>query len=310
MQKEVIYKRPAPATVIDVMKSLKVVGMGTPSIARSKCKMLFQPDFVGNKIAVVMIDVIRCTSTILACFGAGVESVTITVKGEADKGTTLEQSKRVSEIQNCELAIGGELKGLPIAGGIIGNSPSEAANCSQLANKHLHFESSNFGKTFSEVTKSIYEYKAIGGDATLFVGSYSNAKSIAAVLKNNQYDKIYIVCGGFYDGITLEDEIAAGVIINELEVGFNEIDDEARTMLLLFQIYNTFEKQYEVLSSNSVSKLLAMFDKQDDIKTVLNGDGIPLEIWKLMCEITPYVSWIENTPVIISDNNNQKAKYE
>ena len=87
-----------------------------------------------------------------------------------------------------------------------------------------------------------------------------------------------------------------------MEVAFTEIDDEARTMLILYQLYNTYEKQYEVVSTNSVSKLLAKFDKHNDIKTVLNGEGIPSEIWKKMCNITPYVSWIESIPVIKSDD--------
>lgn len=297
MEVEVNYKRPTPPTVVDVMKSLTVIGMGTPSIARDRCRMLFQPDFISHKIAVVMIDVIRCTTTILACFGAGVKSVTITVKGEPDKGTTLEESKEVSKELGCDLVLGGELKGLPIPGGIIGNSPSEAANCLLLANKHLHFESSNFGKTFSEITRSIKDYKTIGGDVTLFIASYSNAKTIGASLKGN-FDKVYIMCGGFYNGITLEDEIASGAIINELEIDPNGLDDEARTMLLLYQTYDTFEKQYELLSTNSVSKLLSKFDKHDDIETVLNGNGIRDDIWSRMSNTIPYVRWMNSTAVI------------
>lgn len=302
MTTEIKFQRPIPTPVINVMKSLRVIGMGTPTIAKEKCRMLFQQDFTSNKIAIVMIDVIRCTSTLISCFGAGLKSATVGIKGDPSIGLTGDQIDRICKIQNVHLEYGGELKGLPIPGGIIGNSPSEAACCELLNNKHLHFESSNFGKTFNEVTSLVNDFKTIGGDVTLYIGSIFNAKAISNVIQKRGYNKVYFVCGGFYNGITLEDEIAAGAIISNLKVKQNEIDDEARTMLLLFNKYNSPEKQYKLLSTNTVAKLLSIFGKNNDIKTILNGEGIPSIVWNKMNILVPFVTWIENLPVITTES--------
>ncbi|MBS1778037.1 MAG: 2-phosphosulfolactate phosphatase [Bacteroidetes bacterium] len=290
--------RPTPTTVVDVMKSLTIIGMGTPSIAMEKCSMLFQPDFISNKIAIVAIDVVRCTSTLLACFAAGVRSVTVTVKGNEERGTTLSQSQLVSEKLGAELVIGGELKGLPIPGGVISNSPAEAAVCKTLAGKHLHFESSNFGKTFSAIAKMTYDFIQIGGDAQIFIASTSNTVSITDSLKAGGFNKIYFVCGGFYNGITLEDEFVAGEIIHGLNIDFIELDDEARMMSILYKSCNTYEERLAMISTNSVTKLLEKFDKQGDIETVLNGKDIPNDVWHKMTTIVPIVTWVNSIPVI------------
>lgn len=288
--------------ISDVVKGYKSVGMSTPFIAANKCKMLLHPDFKNHRIAFIVVDAIRCSSTILAAFGAGVKAMTIMVKG-GEKGTTPEDAQGISKLLGLEFLLGGELNGQPIPEGIIGNSPAEAANCKELANKHLHFQSTNFGGSFTEVSDHIREYISVGGNADIFVASFVNANAVAEKITSLDYDRVYIVCGGFYNCVSLEDDIVGGMILNQLGFDYNDMDDEARMMLSLYRNFNTPEKQFDVLRTNWISSSLGCFGKEGDVKTVLTGEGIDQATYQKMAMTVPMVQWQNNVPIIFSQSN-------
>ena len=288
--------------ISDVVKNFNAVGMSTPTIAAKKCEMLLHEDFIGHNIAFVVIDAIRCSSTIQASLGAGARAITIMVKG-GERGTKPSEALAISKKLGLKFQLGGELNGQPIPEGIIGNSPSEAANCSELENAHLHFQSTNFGGTFTEVTDQVRQFRRIGGHADIYVASFVNAEAVIQKISASGYDKVYIACGGFYNCLSLEDDIAGGILLDGLGFGYNDMDDEARVMLSLFHEFNTPEKQYEVLRTNWISASLSCFGKEGDVKTVLMGDGIPPETWAKMATIVPMVQWHEDIPIIFSQSN-------
>lgn len=285
--------------ISDVVKNYKSVGMSTPFITANKCKMILHDDFIENRIAFVIIDAIRCSSTILACFGAGAKAITIMVKG-GERGTKPSEAQEIGKQLGLDFLLGGELNGLPIPDGIIGNSPTEAAQCKELANKHLHFQSTNFGSSFTEVAEQAKAFINVGGNADIYVASFVNAQAVAKEIALADYDKVYIVCGGFYNCVSMEDDIVGGMILNELGFGYNDMDDEARMMLSLFRDFNTPEKQFEVLRTNWISSSLSCFGKEADVKTVLTGEGIDQPIWQEMANMVPMVKWQNNVPVIFS----------
>ncbi len=285
--------------ISDVVKSYKSVGMSTPFIAANKCKMILHDDFKSNKIAFIVVDAIRCSSTILAALGAGVKAITIMVKG-GERGTTPADAKSISKLLGLEFLLGGELNGQPIPEGIIGNSPKEAANCKDLVNKHLHFQSTNFGGSFTEVSDQIREYISIGGNADIFVASFVNANAVAEKITASDYDRVYIVCGGFYNCVSLEDDIVGGMILNQLGFDYNDMDDEARMMLSLYRNFDTPEKQFDVLRTNWISSSLGCFGKEGDVKTVLTGEGIDQATYQKMAMTVPMVQWQNNVPIIFS----------
>ncbi len=288
--------------ISDVVKGYKSVGMSTPFIAANKCKMILHPDFKNHRIAFIVVDAIRCSSTILAALGAGAKAITIMVKG-GERGTTPADAQSISKLLGLEFLLGGELNGQPIPEGIIGNSPTEAANCKELANKHLHFQSTNFGGSFTEVSDQIREYISIGGNADIFVASFVNANAVAEKIASSDYDRVYIVCGGFYNCVSLEDDIVGGMILNQLGFDYNDMDDEARMMLSLYRNFDTPEKQFDVLRTNWISSSLGCFGKEGDVKTVLTGEGIDQATYRKMAMTVPMVQWQNNVPIIFSQLN-------
>lgn len=286
--------------ISDVVKNYKSVGMSTPQITATKCRMILHDDFKAYKIAFVVIDAIRCSSTILAALGAGAKAITVMVKG-GERGTKPTDAKNVSNLLGLEFLLGGELNGQPIPEGIIGNSPKEAANCKELVNKHLHFQSTNFGGSFTEVSDQVRDYINTGGNADIFVASFVNAKAVANKIAAMTYDKVYIVCGGFYNCLSLEDNIVGGMILNELAIDQNDMDDEARMMLTMYRQFNTPEKQLEALRTNWISTSLSCFGKEADVLTVLNGEGIDQATWGIMAITVPIVQWQNNVPIIINN---------
>jgi len=288
--------------ISDVVKKYKCVGMSTPFITANKCQMLLHEDFIENRIAFVVIDAIRCSSTILAAFSSGISSMTIMVKG-GEKGTKPEIANKIATNRGKAFLLGGELNGQPIPEGIIGNSPTEATQCEILNNKHLHFQSTNFGGSFTEVTNQLIPFIEFGGHADVFVSSFVNAESTANEIKNGNYAKVYLVAGGFYNCISLEDNLVAGQILHLLDINYNNMDDEARMMLSLYNTYNTPEKQYEVLKTNWITSSLSCFGKEGDVKSIIYGDGISHDSWERMKNIVPKVIWHEKTPIIINPLN-------
>lgn len=293
------------SSIATVMKNYRGIGMGTPSAMINKCSMLFDESYTHHKIAIVVIDAIRCSTTLLACLGAGVKAATITVKG-GEKGTSLETARQIATHMNLQMVTAGELNGLPIPGGLIGNSPAEAAACVELHEKFLHFQSTNFGSVFSEVALIVNEFLEMGGAAEIYVASFVNAAAVAKEISMHGYDRVLISCGGFYDSVSLEDNLVGGQILYELSFAMNELDDEAREMLTAFQTFNTPAKQYGILNTNWISRSLAAFGREDDVKTVLWGEGIALPTYNRMKNLVPKVEWIENIAVIKSNLNGEE----
>lgn len=290
------------SNVMSVIRNYRGIGMGTPFATINKCSMLLDKDYTCHKVAIVVIDAIRSSTTLLACFSAGVEAATIMIKG-GEKGTPTHLALHIAKQLNLQMVSAGEINGLPMSGCIIGNCPSEAAACAELKGKFLHFQSTNFGSTFSEVVASASEFRAIGGYVEIFVASFANAEVIAKNISLLDFDRVLISCSGYYDNLSIEDNIVAGKIIQKLNFSIDELDDEARVMLILFRAFNTKIKQYNVLKSNWISRSLTAFQKENDVKTVLWGEGITLPRYKLMKQLIPMVEWVGNIPLIVIRNS-------
>ena len=137
----------------------------------------------------------------------------------------------------------------------------------------------------------------------MYVASFANAISISTIIRELNYDRVFICCGGFYDSPSLEDEIVGGQILHELRLPMEKFDDTARIMLTVYRAYDTLEKQYEITRTNWIGSSLSTFDRQDDIKTVLWGEGINSATWARMQALVLSVQWIGDQPVI--QNNSQ-----
>jgi phosphosulfolactate phosphohydrolase-like enzyme/quercetin dioxygenase-like cupin family protein len=292
--------------VCAVMKNYRGIGMSTPFATINKCSILLDETYIHHRVAIVVIDAIRCSTTLLASLGAGVEAVTVMVKG-GEKGTPSSVAQLVAKQLDLQMVTAGELNGMPMPGGVIGNCPSEAAACAELSGKLLHFQSTNFGSAFSEVALTVNEFRRIGGTAEIYIASFVNAAMVAKEISTLGYDRVLISCGGFYDNLSLEDDLVGGQIFSLLNLSMDELDDEGRVMLTSFRNFSTPIKQFEVLKSNWISSSLIAFNKEDDVKTVLWGEGIIPSTYKRMQQLVPKVSWFGTIPVIKSNLSRLKV---
>lgn len=290
--------------VIEAGLSFKAVGMSAPSAVERK-EALLQPAFPWESVGIVISDTVRCSTTILTALAAGARAVTVTTKG-SDKGTTYAEARRVANMLDAEMVLGGELHGRPIEGGVIGNSPREVRRAG-LAGKHLHFESTNFGSAYTELMPRVTAYRRAGGHATIYVGAFANLRALAKKIRANHHDRIFVVTGGFYDSFSLEDMVFGGDLLELLEIPLQEMDDEARMMVASAILAHCPKERIALLQSNLIARCLDAFGMRDDIAAALTGDGIDPTLYSLMQRIVPTVEDFGGVPAIVP-NHTAPAK--
>lgn len=176
-------------------------------------------EFAGK--TVVVIDVLRASSTILTALANGCPEV-IPV-GEPEEALAL--AERYGRDQ---VLVGGERKGLKIPGFDLGNSPEEYSK-ETVAGKKLIFTTTNGVKAFLEAANA----------AEILVGAFLNISRVCSHLKKVERD-LFLFCAGRKGRLGLEDLLCAGMIIDNLifatkdESGV-ELTDPARTGLLAYR---------------------------------------------------------------------------
>ena len=283
--------------VLAVGRDFKVVGMSTPGSVAYKGELLFQPNEEGERVAVVIADAIRCSSTILAAFGAGVAAATVTPKG-SNQGVSLAEAERVSEALNLNLILGGELFGRPIPGGKLVNSP-RAASAERLDGTLLHFHCTNLGTAFFELSKRAAAFQAAGGFADIYLGSFVNVGAIAARIRADSYSRLFVATGGFYEMLSFEDLVFAGELLACLGLAPDEMDDEARTMLACNQVAASDEERLDAFQTNWIGRWLIRLGKGADIGAIVCNEGVNPEVVERMRKIVPFVAWIADVPVFL-----------
>jgi 2-phosphosulfolactate phosphatase len=159
---------------------------------------------------VVMIDVLRASTTITHALAAGASAVV--------------PCREVEEAQSVAVhfppgtvVLGGERGGLPIAGFDLGNSPTEYTRTS-VEGKTVVFTTTNG-------TLALMQCKAA---ARVFIGAFANLSAVVERLTGER--PIHLLCAGTRGQITREDALCAGAL-SELLVEAAElasVNDQAR----------------------------------------------------------------------------------
>ncbi|NTX99888.1 2-phosphosulfolactate phosphatase [Deinococcus sp. JMULE3] len=162
---------------------------------------------------VVIIDVLRATTTAVTYLERGADALLLTATPEVALNLRTEGSPYV---------LGGERGGLPIPGFDFGNSPVEAA-----------------GQNFTGRTVVMNTTNGTGAAHTaaqtgkhIFLAALTNAHAAARRARAAATEEIAIVCAGTDEHVGLEDVYAAGVLAEYLlAMGEFSIDDGARIAL-------------------------------------------------------------------------------
>lgn len=146
---------------------------------------------------VVVLDILRATSTIVTALCSGCREI-IPVETIAEAMDAVQKQP--------DVLLGGERDSLTISGFDLGNSPLEYTK-ENVAGKTVVITTTNG-------TRAIR--RAVQGKGDVLIGSLLNAGAVAeaALVKGKE---TVIVCAGTRGEFSLEDIVAAGIIIKELE---------------------------------------------------------------------------------------------
>lgn len=167
--------------------------------------------------AVVVIDTLRATSTIVAALMAGAREVIPC--SAADEAVKIAHRLGTDRTLLC-----GERGAQKINGFHLGNSPREYTP-EVVLGKTLVLTTTNG-------TNAILRCK---GAARVVTGSLLNARAVARTLLNER--SVMILCAGTSGCLSLEDTIAAGAVVDalsDLTGSEPNLDDGARASLVLF----------------------------------------------------------------------------
>ncbi|MFC4639603.1 2-phosphosulfolactate phosphatase [Deinococcus hohokamensis] len=202
----------------------------------------------GYPDVVLVVDVLRATTTAVAYLERGAEGLLLTrtpdvalaLRPEGDEGRSL--------------VLGGERGGLPIPGFDFGNSPVEAA-------------AQNFtGKTVVMNTTNGTDaaHTAAQTGKHVLLASLTNAHAAARRARSLATEEIAIVCAGTDAHVGLEDVYAAGVLAEYLlALGEFSIDDGARIALT---IRRNAGNPIEALSSSAHGERLGGLGLGEDVR--------------------------------------------
>ena len=144
---------------------------------------------------VVVIDILRATTTIVHALGAGAAEVIPCLE--------VDEARQVARDFGKSAILGGERSGGKIAGFDLGNSPAEYTP-KVVAGKTLVFTTTNG-------TRAMLRCR---GARQILLGGFVNSSAICRILKDESL--IALLCAGTDGQITREDVLFAGAVVYQL----------------------------------------------------------------------------------------------
>lgn len=145
---------------------------------------------------VVVIDVLRASTTIIYALGAGAIEVVPCVEVE-------EARARAAEFPDGEALLGGERGGLPIPGFDLGNSPEEYSGTS--------IEGISLVFTTTNGTRALHQARLA---SRVLIGGFVNASAMLRQLAGEP--QIHLLCAGSNGEITRDDVLCAGLFVTRI----------------------------------------------------------------------------------------------
>ncbi len=163
---------------------------------------------------VVMIDVLRASTTITHAIASGALSV-------IPCGEIEEARQTAAQLPDGTFVLGGERGGLPIEGFHLGNSPTEYSPAA-VAGKTVVFTTTNG-------TAALVRCRSA---AQVLIGAFANLSAIAKRIDGRR--PVHLLCAGTRGRVTREDVLFAGALTEQLLEGpidHTSINDQAKLAL-------------------------------------------------------------------------------
>lgn len=205
---------------------------------------------------VVVIDIIRATSTIAAALKHGVKKM-IPVE-------TLEEAEVY--LQKGYL-VAGERDGYKIPHFHFGNSPYEFMGEEVKGKEIIH--------TTTNGTRSVMMAKQSGAK-NIIAGSFVNLEAVINWIKKENRNTI-LFCAGWKDHYVMDDALFAGAVLRELVDHFRIIDDSTLSTKLLYRYVR--ENMLRTVKQATHFKRLAKLGIEKDIKFCMSNPQYDVVPW-------------------------------
>ncbi len=206
--------------------------------------------------SVVVIDVLRATSTICHALNSGARQVFPCSDIEGARA-------KAAGLSGEAVLLGGERGGVLIDGFDLGNSPLDYSP-QNVRDKTIVFTTTNGTLAIARAEHA----------AEVLIGSLNNAGAVARHLAQAQ--QAAILCAGTQGRITAEDVLAAGAIIDQLSPADEpdrQMNDEARLARALF---GDGKQLMEVLRESRGGQNLRRLGYDADIETAAQLDSLDI----------------------------------
>jgi len=202
---------------------------------------------VQRKDVVVVIDVLRCCSTIITALANGAEGVLPT--------KTVKEARALHK-KFPRFILAGERRELKTGGFDLGNSPYEFSPEA--------IEGKRIIMTTTSGTRAITLSK---NAKWVLIGAFLNAEAVAKAaltIAERETTGISLVLSGRKGRFSLEDFICAGLIVEHLPMNKVQLDDAALASLLAFR--QSRESLYTILQKGRHAQYLRTIGFEDDVK--------------------------------------------
>ncbi len=195
---------------------------------------------------VVVIDVLRATSTMVEALANGARAIYPT-------GSTEEAMRLVQSVGRDELLLCGERRGLKIEGYDLGNSPAEFT-AEAVKGKRLVMNTTNGTQAFLAAVDA----------PRVVAAAFLNLAAVADAVAGEE--RLTLLCAGREGRFALEDAVCAGILARRIEAARGEaldLDDGARAARLLCDLV---EVDGDFLAGTEAGRALADAGLADDLE--------------------------------------------
>lgn len=211
-------------------------------------------NYLHQDKSVVVIDVLRATSTINTILFSGAKSV-----------RPVESLEECMKLKEDGYIIMAERMGKKVEGFDYGNSPSKI--------ERKIFEGRDVGIATSNGTKAIVKTK---GSKITIISSFLNLSKVVEYLNTYKRDTL-LVCSGWKGSTNLEDTMCAGAIV----AGLENYEYESDTVIIAKKLYE--QSKNDILSSMKKSSHAKRLSGYDNIRDIIFCSEIDKQ------EILPYL---------------------
>jgi 2-phosphosulfolactate phosphatase len=212
------------------------------------------PLYEVKQKAVVVIDILRATSSMCVAFHTGVNKI-----------LPVSTPEECAIFKDFDFLCAAERNAIKLPGFDMGNSPFEFQN--------PLIKGRNVALTTTNGTKAIKQSKELGA-SNIVIGSFLNALAVQQWLCQ-QPDDILLLCAGWKDKSNLEDTLFAGALIELLE---NEVNTNCDSALMAKHLYQSMKDNLleQVRKSSHAQRFKSLHAGEDDVQFCLQRDIAPV----------------------------------